>query len=72
MKPKFGPGLNKEEAEYVMALFNTDELWDYLQEHGIEDDRITRLDDRINIAIKQAVKEEMISYARLRASQVQR
>ena len=60
MKRKMGVGLNKEEAEYVMALFNTDELWEYLQGRGIEDNRITRLNDRINIAIKEAVKQEMI------------
>lgn len=56
----YGVGLNKEEAEKVECLFNYDELWDYLQGQGIEDDRIQRLQTRLNKAIKQAVAEEMI------------
>lgn len=60
MKQKFGVGLNKEEAEYVKGLFNYDEMWEYLQNQAIEDDRITRLNGRIEKAIAQAVAEEMI------------
>jgi hypothetical protein len=57
---KMGVGLNKEEAEYVAGLYNWDEMWDYLQDHNIKDERITRLGKRIEKSIKAAVAEEMI------------
>ena len=60
MTQKIGVGLNKEEGEKVRGFFNYDELWEYLQDQGISDMRITRLDDRINAAIKKAVEQEMI------------
>ena len=71
-KRTFGRGLNKEEREKVECLFNYDELWEWLGDQGIEEDRIERLQGRISTAIKKATDEEAIGYARLRASQVQR
>ena len=61
---KLGAGLNKEEREYIEALFNYDELWDYCADHYIEQDRVERLQGRLNKAIKGAVDEEAIDLRR--------